>query len=79
MAWVLTSVLKEQGCVFTTAPLVGCDTFMGNSTNSSCKFFTMTSYHMQVLVDSIITYRMAGETLHSDFTKTFDFRYVDLQ
>jgi hypothetical protein len=65
--------------LFTTAPVVGCDKYMGNSTNSSCEFFTVTRSHMQVLVESIITYRMAGETLHSDFAKTFDFRYADLQ
>jgi hypothetical protein len=73
-------VLERSGPqLFTTAPLVGCDTFMGNSTNSSCEFFIVTRSHMEVSVESIITYRMAGETLHSDFAKTFDFRCVDLQ
>jgi hypothetical protein len=34
---------------------------------------------MYVSVESIITYRMAAETLHLDFAKTFDFLYADLQ
>jgi hypothetical protein len=40
--------------LFTTAPVVGCDKYMGNSTNSSCEFFTVTRSHMQVSVESII-------------------------
>jgi Rps23 Pro-64 3,4-dihydroxylase Tpa1-like proline 4-hydroxylase len=40
--------------LFTTAALLGCDTFMGNSTNSSCKFFTMTRSHTYVSVESIL-------------------------
>jgi hypothetical protein len=60
-------------------PLIGCDRYMGNSTNCSCEFFVVTRSHMYVSVESIITYRMAAETLHLDFAKTFDFLYADLQ
>jgi hypothetical protein len=64
--------------LFTTAPLLGCASFKGNSANSSCELFTVTRSHMQVSVECIITYLMAGKTLHSDFAKTFDFCYADL-